>query len=289
MAAVRSSCQLPPGVELTTVGAINGETNWTDALRGVNIVIHLAARVHKIRDEAANPLTRFRAVNVDGTINLAQQAARARVRRFIYLSSIKVNGGQMLPGQPFTEQDKPAPLDLYGLSKYEAEVGLRKIAQLTGLEVVIIRPPLVYGPGVKANFLKLLNWLDKEVPLPFGAIKNHRSLVALDNLLDLIITCLDHPDAVNQSFFVSDGEDLSTTNLLKRTGEALGKPVRLIPVPQKIIETGLKYIGRGDLAQRLCGSLQVDISKARDLLDWKPVVTIDEALRKTAKAYWADR
>lgn len=288
VAAVRSFCQLPPGVELATVTAIDGETNWTDALLGVDIVIHLAARVHVMNDEATNPLTEFRVVNVDGTVNLAHQAARAGVRRFIYLSSVKVNGEQTLPGRPFTEQDMPAPLDPYSISKLEAEEGLRKISQQAGMEMVIIRPPLVYGPSVKANFLKMLRWLHKGVPLPFGAINNRRSLVGLDNLIGLIITCIDHPVAVNQTFLVSDGEDLSTTDLIKRMGEALGKPARLIPVPQKIIETGLKCLGRGDVAQRLCGSLQVDISKAWNLLGWKPVVTMDEALRKTAKAYLED-
>jgi UDP-glucose 4-epimerase len=285
VAAIRSSCQLPAGVESVLVGAINGETNWTEQLRGVELIIHLAARVHIMRDEAIDPLADFRLVNVEGTLNLARQAAQAGVRRFIFLSSIKVNGEQTLPGQPFTEEDLPAPLDPYSISKYEAEKGLRELALQTGMEVVIIRPPLVYGPGVKANFLNMMRWLHKGVPLPFASINNRRSLVALDNLLDLIVVCLEHSAAANQTFIVSDGEDLSTTELLRRMAHALGRPVRLMPIPASFLEAGAALLGKRDMAQRLCGSLQVDITKARTLLGWNPPISVDEALRRTAQGF----
>lgn len=263
--------------------------NWARGLNGVDTVVHLAARVHVMADKATDPLTEFRRVNVNGVLNLARQAAKAGIRRFIYLSSIKVNGEQTLPGRFFTEQDVPAPLDPYGVSKHEAEEGLRKLAQQTDMEVVIIRPPLVYGPGVKANFLNMMRWLHKGVPLPLGAIHNYRSLVALDNLIDLIITCIKHPAAANQTFLVSDREDISTTELLRRMAAALDVPARLLPVPQKLLEMGFKMAGKSDLAQRLCGSLQVDITKACAMLDWKPLISVDEGLRRTAEGFLRGR
>ena len=271
------------------ISALAADTKWQQGLHGCEAVVHLAARVHIMRDEAADPLAEFCRVNVESTLNLASQAAEAGVRRFIYLSSIKVNGEQTLLGKPFTEQDLPAPLDPYGMSKYEAEEGLRKLAQKTGMEVVVIRPVLVYGPGVKANFLNMMRWLHKGVPLPLGAIHNRRSLVALDNLVNFIITCLDHPAAANQTFLVSDGEDLSTTELLRRMGKALGKPARLLPLPEWLLKTGLTATGKGDIAQRLCGSLQVDISKARNVLGWEPPLSVDEGLKKTAEWYKKNR
>jgi UDP-glucose 4-epimerase len=286
VAAVRSSCQLPEGVEVATVNVIDDETNWTDALDGGDgVVIHLAARVHVMQDVAVDPLAEFRMINVEGTLNLARQAAEAGVRRFIYLSTIKVNGEQTLPGHPFTERDLPAPLDPYGISKYEAEQGLRKLAQHTKMEVVIIRPPLVYGPGVKANFLNMMRWLHKGLPLPFATINNRRSLVALDNLIDLIVVCLKHPEAANQTFLVSDGEDLSTTGLLHRMAHALGRPPRLLPIPTSLLKVVAAILGRRDMAQRLCGSLQVDISKTKTLLGWSPPISVDEGLRRTAHVF----
>lgn len=270
-----------------TVGDIGPNTDWARALEGVDVVIHTAARVHVMSDSAANPITEFHRVNVDGTLNLARQAADAGVKRFVFISSIKVNGEWTQLDKPFTADDVPAPIDPYGISKYEAEIGLRKIAQEIGMEVVVIRPVLVYGPGVKANFLAMMQWLYKGVPLPFGAIQNKRSLVSLDNLVDLIVACVDHPAAANQTFLVSDGEDLSTPDLLRRTAKALGRPARLMPVPKHMLEKGLKILGKGDLAQRLCGSLQVDISKTRELLGWAPPVTVDEALKKTADDFLA--
>jgi nucleoside-diphosphate-sugar epimerase len=225
----RCPCDLPTGVENVLVGGIDDRTQWRDVIAPCEVVIHLAARVHVMADTAADPLAEFRRVNVQGTLNLARQAAAAGVRRFVFVSSIKVNGEATQPGSPFTADDAPAPLDAYGVSKMEAEQGLREIARQTGMEVVIIRPPLVYGPGVKANFSAMMRWLKRGVPLPLGAIHNQRSLVALDNLVDLIVTCLTHPAAANQTFLVSDGEDVSTTELLRRMGQAMGHPARLIP------------------------------------------------------------
>jgi len=260
---------------------------WHKALAGITTVLHLAARVHVMHDTTADPLAAFRAVNVEGTLNLVRQAAASGVRRFVFISSVKVNGEATLPGRSFTADDAPAPLDPYGVSKMEAEQGLRQIAAQTGMEIVIIRPPLVYGPGVKATFLAMMRWLNKGIPLPLGAICNKRSFVALDNLVDLIVTCIDHPAAVNQTFLVSDGEDISTTQLLRRMGDALGKPARLLPVPVWMLEAGAALLGKHDLSQRLCGNLQVDISKAKDLLGWTPPVSMDEGLRATAAHYLA--
>jgi UDP-glucose 4-epimerase len=278
----RAPCDLPIGVENIAVGGIDGSTDWLDVLADCEVVVHLAARVHVMADTAANPLAEFRRVNVQGTLNLARQAAAAGVRRFVFVSSIKVNGEATQLGRPFTADDAPAPLDAYGVSKMEAEQGLREIARQTGMEVVIIRPPLVYGLGVKANFSAMMRWLKRGVPLPLGAIHNQRSLVALDNLVDLIVTCLTHPAAANQTFLVSDGEDVSTTELLHRMGQALGKPARLLPVPASWLKLAAVLVGKPDVAQRLCGSLQVDISKTRELLGWNPPVSLDEGLRRAA-------
>jgi nucleoside-diphosphate-sugar epimerase len=285
-AAFRKPLQvIPERVSCEVVGGLDAGTDWRKLLDRVDAVIHCAARVHVMNDTSSDPLTEFRKVNVDGTLNLARQAAAAGVRRFIFISSIKVNGEGTTPNQPYKADDDSAPLDPYGISKMEAEQGLRALAAETGMEVVIIRPVLVYGPGVKANFLSMMRWLHKGVPLPFGAIHNRRSLVALGNLVDLIVTCIDHPAAANQTFLVSDGEDLSTTELLRRMGTALGKQARLLPVPNRLLEVGATILGKQALAQRLCGSLQVDISKTRELLSWTPPVSVDEALRKTAKHF----
>lgn len=267
------------------VGEIGLSTEWSKALQGADSVVHLAARVHVMDERSSDPLAEFRKVNVEGTLHLAREAVVHGVRRFVYISSLKVNGEASRPGVPFTADDVPAPSDPYSISKHEAEQGLLALARETGLEVVIIRPPLVYGAGVKANFLRMMRWLYRGVPLPFGAIVNRRSLVALDNLIDLIVVCIDHPAAINQIFLVGDGEDLSTTELLKHIAAALGKPARLLPIPQNIFKIGLKLVGKGDVAQRLCSSLSADISKARTLLGWIPPVGVDEALRKTARHF----
>lgn len=267
------------------VGNLGGDTNWLTALDSIKIVVHMAARVHVMSDTSNYPLNEFRKVNTAGTLNLARQAADLGVKRFIYLSSIKVNGETTLQGARFTPDDIFVPTDPYALSKYEAEQGLLKLAEETNMEVVIIRPPLVYGQNVKANFLSMMKWLYKGIPLPFGAIHNNRSLVALDNLVDLILNCVDHSAAANQVFLVSDGEDLSTTELLKRVSNALGKKPRLLAINQQLLELVLTLIGKKALAQRLCGSLQVDISKAKTLLNWTPPVSVDEGLRKTARYF----
>ena len=259
--------------------------DWRHALAGIDTVIHCAARVHVMAEQEVDPLAAFRRANTEGTLRLAQQAAEAGVKRFVFLSSLKVNGEKSDPGRAFRADDAPALADPYGISKWEAEEGLLNVARETGMAVVIIRPPLVYGPGVKANFLSMMRWLHRGVPLPFGAIDNRRSLVALDNLVDLILVCLEHPAAANQRFMVSDGEDVSISALLRRLGAALNAPVRLIPVPQYWIETGARLVGRDDLSRRLCGSLQVDIGKTRNLLDWAPPVSLDQALAKAATHY----
>ena len=263
-------------------GDLEPATDWSIALGGISAVVHCAARVHVMVDSAANPLEAFRRVNVQGTLNLARQAAAAGVRRFVFISSIKVNGEGTRQECPFTAADEPSPIDAYGISKMEAEQGLREIALQTGMEVVIIRPPLVYGPGVKANFATMMRWLRRGVPLPLGAIHNQRSLVALDNLVDLIVTCITHPAAANQTFLVSDGEDVATTELLRRMGQAMGRPARLIPVPAGLLKLAATLLGKPDVAQRLCGSLQVDIEKTRRLLGWTPPLSLDEGLRRAA-------
>ena len=229
--AVRRTSDKPlPGVDVQVVSDLSADTNWSGALAGINAVVHCAARVHIMNEASVDPLTAFREANVKGTACLVKQAVDSAVRRFVYISSVKVNG-EVTDGNPFRADDTPAPEDPYGISKWEAEQVLRGIADETNLEIVIIRPPLIYGPGVSANFLRLMQGVMLGVPLPLGAINNSRSMVALDNLVDLIETCLDHPEAVDQTFLVSDGEDLSIKSLLQRTAVALGKPARLIPVP----------------------------------------------------------
>lgn len=286
VAASRSGVTNPDSnFQPVIVSDYGAATDWTQALSGVDVVIHTAARVHVMADSTKDPLYEFRKVNLEGTLNLGRQAANARVKRFIFISSIKVNGESTALGKPFSADDLPEPADPYSISKWETEVGLHQLAKETGIEIVIIRPPLVYGPGVKANFLSMMRWVNKGVPLPLGAIHNKRSLVALDNLVDLIITCVEHPAAANQTFLAGDDEDLSTTELLQRMGKALGKPARLIPFPSGLLSLAAFLLGKRDVAQRLCGSLQVDISKTRELLGWNPPVSVDECLRKTAEDF----
>lgn len=276
---------LPELGEPYRVHSISAETDWTGALAGVSAVVHCAARVHVVSDRAADPLAEFRVVNVAGTARLARQAAAAGVRRFVFISSVKVNGERTLPGAPFLADSPPAPEDAYGISKLEAELELRHLAERTGMEVVVIRPVLAYGPGAKANFLTMMDMLRRGVPLPLGSIDNARSLVALDNLVDLVVTCVHHPAAPGQTFFVSDGEDLSTPELLRRTAAALGTEARLIPVPVSMLRLGARLVGQADIAQRLCDSLQVDIGKTRSLLGWKPPVSVDQALAQAAEHF----
>lgn len=281
-ATVRGANKQVESCNTVAVGEINGQTDWTNALLGVKVVIHLAARVHVMEDSSIDALSEFRKVNVEGTLNLARQAIAAGVKRFIFISSIKVNGESTCFGHLYTAEDESAPIDSYGISKYEAEEALRQLAKETGLEIVIIRPPLVYGPGVKANFYSMMRWLEKGIPLPLGAIDNKRSFIALDNLVDLIVTCTTHPSAANQTFLAADGEDLSTTELLQRLGIALGRPAKLLSIPAWFLTVGAMLLGKKDMAQRLSHSLQVDISKTCKLLDWQPPVSVDDALKKTA-------
>ncbi len=278
-----ASAVFPDTVETFVIDDLSSQTCWDHAFDSVSVVVHAAARVHVMNETAADPLQEFRRVNVDGTLHLARCAARAGVRRFVFISSIKVNGEATLPGQTFSESDVPAPSDPYGISKLEAEQGLFALARETGMQVVVIRPPLVYGPGVGANFLSMMRWLRRGVPLPLGAIQNRRSLVALGNLADLVAVCAEHPAAANQVWLVADGEDLSTSQLLRRMGQALGKPARLLPVPVWMLGAACAVIGKRGFAQRLCGSLQVDISKARQLLGWVPPLSVDEGLRRAAR------
>jgi len=282
-AVVRDAYPEIDGVAFAKVPGLDAATDWTSALADCRSVVHAAARVHIMSDTASDPLAEFRRVNVQGTLQLARQAAAAGVRRFVFVSSVKVHGESTTPGHPFTAHDTPAPEDPYGISKLEAEQGLRQIAAETGLEVAIVRPPLVYGPGVKANFASLLRWLGRGRPLPLGAVHdNRRSLVALDNLVDLLLACADHPAAAHQTFLVSDGEDLSTTALLQRMGQALNRPVRLLPVPPALLRLGALVLGKSDVAQRLLGSLQVDIGHTRATLGWSPPISVDEGLRRAA-------
>jgi len=267
------------------IDEIGAHTDWSGAFAGINCVVHCAARVRLIDENKTDALSAYRTVNVDGTRNLAEQAFNAGVKRFIFLSSIKVNGEQTISGGRFTSKDDNFPKDAYGISKWEAEHALHEISVRTGLEVVIIRPPLVYGSGVKGSFLSLLGWLNKGIPLPLGAIKNQRSLVGIHNLIDLIMTCIDHPAAANQTFLVSDGEDISTSELLCRMSKALGKTSRLVPVPVSLLQLGANLLGKQDIAQRLLGNLQVDISHTKKVLGWTPPVSLDEGLRTTAKWY----
>lgn len=281
-------CGLPPAGCTGGPALEDPAADWSMLLRGCGTLVHTAARVHVMRDAAADPLSaallaEYRAVNVDGTLRLAGQAAAAGVRRFVFLSSVKVNGESTAPGRPFTADDAPAPQDAYALSKAEAETALLQLAERTGMEAVIIRPPLVYGPGVKANFLGMMRWLQRGLPLPLGAVSgNRRSLVALDNLVDLIACSIEHPAAANRILLVRDGEDLSTAGLLRRAAAALQVNARLVPVPPWALAAGATLLGKRPLMARLCGSLQVDDSASRRLLGWQPPIGVDEGLRRTA-------
>ena len=280
-AVVRQATVNPvPGVQYASVGDLNGQTQWQEILVGITTVIHLAARVHFMHDINADPLSAFRAVNVTGTLNLARQAFESGVKRFVFISSIGVNGSKTPLDKPFIESDHPNPHNAYALSKWEAEQGLLRIAGETGMEVVIIRPPLVYGFNAPGNFGSLMRAVQRGWLLPLGAVHNQRSLVAQDNLVDFIITCVSLPQAANQTFLVSDGQDLSTTELVKGMAQAAGVPTRLMPVPVWALQAGASLLGKGDAAQRLCGNLQVDISKARSLLGWVPPVCVEEGLRR---------
>jgi len=283
-AALRqASLDLPSTVITYLINGIESKTSWSAILRDIDVVVHCAARVHVMRDTTADPLKAFRSINVDGTLNLARQAAEAGVSRFVFISSIGVNGMQTEFGMSFSEVDLPNPHNDYSLSKWEAEQGLQRLACETGMEVVIIRPPLVYGHSAPGNFGTLKRAVQLGWPLPLGCVNNKRSLVALDNLVDFIITCINQPEAANQTFLVSDGQDLSTIELVSRMAQVLGVPARLLPVPLWALQAAASLLGKGDEVNRLCGNLQVNISKARSLLDWKPQVSVDEGLKRAMR------
>lgn len=285
-AALRQAgTMLPCSVSAAVVGELSASTDWAPVLVGVDVVVHLAARVHVMKETASDGLAEFRRVNVDGTLRLAQQAAAAGVSRFIFISTIKVNGEVSAAGRPFSADQAPAPGDAYAVSKCQAEQGLRQLAQATGMEVVIIRPALVYGPGVRANFHSMMRWVQLGIPLPFGAVDNRRSLVSIANLVDLIITCIGHPNAANQTFLASDGEDVSLPQLLRALGVALGRPPRVFSVPIPGLLFAARVLGRSDLAQRLCCSLQADIGKNHRFLGWRPPLTLEQGLAMTARSF----
>lgn len=260
------------------VDGLGADADWRPALQGCNVLVHAAARAHVTRETLADPLSEFRRVNVAGTLNLARQAAAAGVKRFIFISTIGVNGN--VSSCPFTAADRPQPAEPYAQSKWEAEQGLWLIQQETGMELVIIRPPLVYGPNAPGNFGSLVRWVSKGIPLPLGAVRNKRSLVGIDNLVDLIMRCIECPAAANKVFLAGDGCDLSTTEILRLVADAMGKPPRLIPVPLRVLQFCATLLGRKAMAQRLLGSLQVDISQTCDVLDWKPPVTVEAGFKR---------
>ena len=285
IATTRRKATPPLGAQPFVVGELGADTDWRLALRGCTAVVHAAARVHVMKDSSIDPLGEFRKANVAGTIRLATQAAQSGVRRFVFISSIKVNGEITSEGSPFTSSDIPQPADPYAVSKLEAEQAVLTVAKNTGMEVVIIRPVLVYGPGVKANFHWMMRWLHSGLPIPLGGVKNVRSFVALENLVDLVSVSLHHPAAANRIFLVSDGEDLSTPELLTRLGRSLGKPARLFSVPEQMVAIAASLVNKREIVPRLYGSLHVDIRDTHTLLGWYPVVGVDQALLQTAQAF----
>jgi nucleoside-diphosphate-sugar epimerase len=274
---------LPKKISPVIIKAIGPDTDWSEALAGIDTVVHLAARVHVLKDAASDPLAAFREVNLKGTAHLAGMAAQPGVRRFIYMSSVKACGENR--GLPYSEGNPPEPQGPYGISKWEAEQALHEIANQTGMEVVVIRPPLVYGPGVKANFLRLLKIVGRSLPLPLAGIENRRSLIYLENLVDAVLKCIFHPQASGETYFVSDGVDLSTPELIRKIAAAMRKPPRLFYFPPFLLKAAGRFSGKSGQIDRLTGSLTVDSDKIRRTLGWKPKYTIDQGLAETAKWY----
>lgn len=266
-------------------GNLSPEFDWSKHLKGIDCVIHCAARVHQMQDEVQDIQAVYDETNFHGTLNLAKQAVEAGVKRFVFLSSIKVNGEQTETDKPFTAEVSTPPADPYGLSKYKAEQALNELAQQTGLEVVVIRPPLVYGPGVKANFQTMMKWVSRSIPLPLGAIHNQRSLVYLDNLVDLIMVCIQHSNAANHTFLVSDDYEVSTTQLLKQIKRSSKSHSVLLPIPMSWFNLVANLVGKPQIAQRLCGSLQVDISETKKQLNWQPPVSWEQGISETVRYY----
>jgi len=275
---------LPAEVDFVIIDEIGPGTDWTKALDGVDTVVHLAARVHVMRELAVNPLVEFRRINTDGTVRLAGMAAASGVRRFIFLSTVGVNGNVTLE-RPFSEQDLPQPNSAYAVSKFEAELNLRVISDQTELGIVIIRAPLVYGPGNPGNFLKLLKLVSKRLPLPLASVRNRRSLLYLENLVDAIITCINRPEAVGKIYLVSDGDDVSTPELIRRIANDLGIPLKLFSFPVSLLHLAGKLLGKSAELEKLIGSLIIDSTKIRTELGWKPPFGLDEGLKETAMWY----
>ncbi|HET9114369.1 MAG TPA: SDR family oxidoreductase [Burkholderiales bacterium] len=281
-AATRSPCWFSDGIESAVIGPVDGETDWTSALAGVDVVIHLAARVHVMRESALDPLAEFRRVNAAGTAQLARSAAAAGAQRLVYVSTIKVNGEETTGERRYSELDGAAPQDAYGVSKWEAEQALHKVSRETGLQVVIVRPPLVYGAGVKGNFAQMLRAVARGVPLPLASVDNRRDLLYVGNLVDALLRCAVHPAAAGQTFLLSDGEPVSTPELLRRLAQALGVAGRLFPFPPALLKLAGKLTGRSAQIERLLGSLQIDSGKIRRELDWQPPYSLEQGLRDTA-------
>ena len=284
-AALRSLGQFTDGAEVVAVGNIDGDTDWMKVLQGVDVVIHLAARVHVMQDTATDPAAEFLKVNLHGTVNLARQAARAGVKRLVYVSSVKVSGEGTGDARPFTELDEPNPQDPYGVSKWQAEQVLQRIAQQTGMKIVIVRPPLVYGPGVKGNFISLLAAIDKGMPLPLAGAKNARSMIYVGNLVDALIVCATRPAAAGQTYLLSDGEAVSTAKLVDEIAEALGRKSRSFYFPPGLIRFAASILGRSAQVDRLFGSLRVNDEKIRRELSWTPPYTLAQGLRDTVDWY----
>ena len=284
-AAVRSVNLQVENAEIAVVGAIDGETDWNEILSDVDLVVHLAARVHVMREDADDGLEEYRKVNVAGTEHLARAAARNGVKRLVYVSSIKVNGEATYGDDKFIEVKEPSPQDPYSISKWEAELALHRVAAETGLEVVILRPALVYGPEVKGNFEQMMKVLGKRIPLPLGSVRNLRSLVYVGNLVDALIVCATHPAATGKTYLVSDREDISTPELLRLIGTVMGRPARLFACPSALLKLAGRLIGKADQVGRLLGSLQIDSSKIRRELDWTPPYTLQQGLQETAEWY----
>lgn len=278
----RNNLAVSKSVQEIEIQSLNGAELF-GVLGKIDAVIHLAAKTSSGEPASLDGKEGMKEINVDGTLNLARQAAEHGVKRFVFLSTVKVSGEQTKKGQPFTEADPSRPEDSYAISKWEAEEGLIEISRKTGMEVVIIRPPLVYGPGVKGNFASLMRLVETGLPLPLGSIGNKRSLVGLENLVDFIVTCIEHPAAADQVFFVSDGNDLSTSELLMLVAKAMGKLSRMLPVPSGLLKAGVNLFGKKNISQRLLGFLQVDISKARSLLGWRPAASVEEELARCVK------
>ena len=280
----RDTAALPAGVSKVAVGDITADTVWAQALHQIDCVIHLAARVHVMHENSPDPLYEFRKVNVEGTAKLAREAARAGVKRLVFVSSIKVNGEATF-GQPFSESEEPHPVDPYGISKREAEDALRSISSETGLEIVIVRPPLVYGPGVGGNFLRMLSWIEKGIPLPLGSVRNRRSMIYVDNFADALILCASHPKAADETFLVADAEAVSTPQLVRALSDKMSKKARVFPFPVSLLHLLGKLMGKSPEIARLTGSLVVDTTKIRENLGWTPPYAMLEGIECSAAWY----